>query len=287
MSNSQHEYSSTYFVQDLSSQAELTRLQILGQMTTAGMGGVLPEQHDPTYKRILDVGCGIGEWLIAAASTYPHITRLVGVDISSKMINYARTQAQAQQLNDRVEFHIMDALRLLEFPDDSFDLVNQRLAQGWMRTWDWPKLLGEFQRVVQPGGLIRLTESNFVPAESNSPALNRLNHLLLQTLHQAGNYFTPTGDGIASHLAPLLQRYGVQNVQTRTSTLHFRPGTPEAQRYVEEQTLFFQNTLPFISRWTRVPDDYEAIYQQMLTEIQQPDFVTSWNIVTAWGTCPN
>jgi hypothetical protein len=31
-------------------------------------------------------------------------------------------------------------------------------------------------------------------------------------------------------------------------------------------------------------DDYEAIYQQMLAEIQQPDFVATWKMVTAWGS---
>jgi DNA-binding transcriptional regulator of glucitol operon len=33
-----------------------------------------------------------------------------------------------------------------------------------------------------------------------------------------------------------------------------------------------------------VPDDYEEIYQQALKDIQQPGFVATWNILTAWGT---
>ena len=37
-------------------------------------------------------------------------------------------------------------------------------------------------------------------------------------------------------------------------------------------------------KWTSVPDDYEEIYQQMLTEMQQPDFVATWTLLTAWGT---
>ena len=47
---------------------------------------------------------------------------------------------------------------LLEFPSGFFDLVNMHLAQGWMRAWDWPKLLQEAQRVSKPEA-IRFTAS--------------------------------------------------------------------------------------------------------------------------------
>ncbi|MBV9232223.1 MAG: hypothetical protein JOZ18_23140 [Chloroflexi bacterium] len=62
----------TYFVQDRSNEEEAIRLRVQDQMTTAGMGGVLPEQSDPTaFQRVLDVGCGTGNWLIEAAKTFP------------------------------------------------------------------------------------------------------------------------------------------------------------------------------------------------------------------------
>jgi len=32
-----------------------------------------------------------------------------------------------------------------------------------------------------------------------------------------------------------------------------------------------------------VPDDYEQIYQQVLNEMQQPDFAALLNLLTAWG----
>src|SRR5258708_3532111 len=77
------EHPSTYFVQDRSNQEELNRLRIFDRMFTEGMGGVLPEQADLTpFQRVLDVGCGIGGWLIELAQTTPTCTRLVGVDVS-------------------------------------------------------------------------------------------------------------------------------------------------------------------------------------------------------------
>src|SRR5689334_17958666 len=108
----QREQPSTYFVQDRSNQDEMSRLRIQGEMVTAGMGGALPEQSNPApFQSILDVGCGTGDWLIAAAKTYPGMSRLVGVDISAKMLEYARAQAETQQVAKRVVFQTMDALR--------------------------------------------------------------------------------------------------------------------------------------------------------------------------------
>ena len=111
------------------------------------MGGVLAEQDEPArFTRVLDVGCGTGGWLIELAQAYPTITRLVGIDISGTMLDYARSQADAAGVSERVEFQVMSALQGLEFPDHSFDLVNQRLATSWLGTEAWPQVLQEYQR---------------------------------------------------------------------------------------------------------------------------------------------
>lgn len=180
------EHPSTYTVQDLSSGEELNRLQIHDRVLTTCMGGVLPEQPDPTiFRRVLDVGCGTGGWLIEAARTYPNLSLLVGVDISNKMLDYARVQARALQVDDRVEFRQMDALRMLEFPTSYLDLVNERSGMSWLRTWDWPKFLQECQRVTRRGVVVRVTEFTLV-AESTSPALRRLVELAIEAFYQSG-----------------------------------------------------------------------------------------------------
>src|SRR6266851_2530638 len=154
------EHPSTYFIQDRSNRDELRRLALQDQLITTSMGGVLPVQAEPErLRQVLDVGCGTGGWLIEVAKAYPNTSLLIGADVSKYLVDYAREQAKVQQLSARVEFHVMDALRMLEFPSNFFDLVNLRFAIGYMRTWDWPKLLQEFQRVARPGGIIRLTES--------------------------------------------------------------------------------------------------------------------------------
>ena len=278
------EHPSTYMVQDRSNKEEIIRLQIQDQMITAGMGGVLPEQsHPSSFQSVLDVGCGTGDWLIEAAKTYPTMSVLVGVDVSSKLLEYAQAQAAKHQVADRVQFRVLDALRMLEFSPDSFDLVNQRLGMSYLRTWDWPKLLSEYQRVTRHGGIIRITECSF--PVSGSAALTRLSGQFIRALSQAGHLFTPDDpNGVINELARLLQRYGLSNVQTRVHTLEHRAGTAEGQSFYDDVKYMFRTLLPFFHKWSRVPDDYEEIYQQALHDIQQPGFVATWTLLTAWGT---
>ncbi len=280
--NPRREHPSTYFVQDQSNQEEFTRLRVQDQLITASMGSVLPEQEDPTiFQRVLDVGCGTGDWLIEAAKTYPSMSMLVGVDVSSRMIEQAQAEAEAQGVSDRVQFRTMDALRMLEFPTDYFYLVNQRFGGSYLRTWDWPKLLQEYQRLIRPGGVIRITESD--NNEVSSPAFKRISDLLLETFYLAGHVFASGKNGPASELERLLQQYGFQNVQTRDYMLEYRGGTPEGQIFFEDMRHLFRTAVPFLRKWTRVPENYEELYQESLKEMQQPDFVVKWRIRTAWG----
>lgn len=277
-----NENPNTYFVQDRANRKELTRLAVQDQMLTAGMGGVLPEQADPTlFRRMLDVGCGTGGWLIEAAQTYPTMS-LVGIDISRNMIEYARAQAEAGHVHDRVEFAVMDALLILDFPTAFFDLVNLRLSSSFMRKWDWPKLLSEMLRVTGPSGVVRVTECE--TPQSNSPAFTQLCAMGQCALYRAGHFFTQESTGLTDHLPRLLKQHGCHQVQTKVYTLQYRAGTPEGEAFYEDWTLLFQTLSPFIQKWGCASKDYEVIYQQALDEMQQPDFHATWNLLTVWGS---
>jgi len=273
----------TYFIQERTNGEEVARLSLQDEMVTTAMGGVLPEQPDPgIFHQVLDVACGPGGWLIATAQRYPTISRLVGVDISRQMVAHAREQAEAQHLSERVEFHVMDALRMLEFPASTFDLVNLRFGVSFLRTWDWPKLLIEMLRVTHAGGVVRLTEGE-VGSQSSSPAATTLSERGVQALYRAGHLLTPEPADLLDHLAPLLRQYGGERVQTKPYALEYRAGTPEGRAYVQDARSVLRQARPFVQKWGGTSDDYEALYQQAIAEMQQPNFQATWNLLTVWG----
>lgn len=277
---------STYVVQDRSNREELSRLHVQDRLLTLSMGGVLTEQSDPSsLQSILDIGSGTGDWLISVAKMYPSIPVLVGVDISTRMVEHARKQAEANGVDDRVQFYVMDALGVLEFPTHSFDLVNQRYGMSFIRTWEWPDLLEQYRRVTRPGGVARITEGEVV-LESNSPALKQLNGLLLQALYNAGHFFACENDGLTSRLKGMLHQAGCQNIHTHAHAFVYRAGTDEWQEFYEIMRLAYRTASPFMRKWIRLPDNYNALYQQALVEMQRPDFTATWKLLTVWANTP-
>lgn len=279
-----HTLPTTYFVLDSASKEEQQRLFFQDQMLTVGMGGVLPEQEDPTrFERVLDVGCGTGGWLIALAKAMPAIAHLDGVDANKRLIEFARHCATEQGVQDRISFGVMDGLRMLEFPDSSFDLVNQRLGESFLRTWDWHKLLQEYRRVTRPGGVIRLTEAD-LHISSTSEALEQLFHLAVEAFGRAGHLFTDHSASVLERLPSLLAMYHVQPIRQRPLTLEYRAGTPEWSLFAEDMKQAFHTIVPFLRKWVRVPDDYEGLYQRAMEEITHPHFVARLDLLTVWGT---
>lgn len=276
----------TYVVQDDLYAEELRRLTIQDELTTTLMGGPLSEQSEAaSIRRVLDIGSGSGSWVLSAAKTYPEMS-LIGIDISQRMVDYARQQTSDLQLTERVEFHVMNALLMLEFPDDYFDLVNLRFGIGYLRTWDWPKLLADILRVCRPGGIVRVTECE-VGGQSSSQAVTQLYSLLTTALFREGHLFEQNPRGLIDHLVPLLTRHGYQNVQSRARMAEPQPGTPEAQAAAQDISGMCRVSRPFLEKWDCLPADYDTFCQQVLAETQDPTFTTSSTLLTVWGHKPD
>jgi hypothetical protein len=144
-------------------------------------------------------------------------------------------------------------------------------------------MISEMLRVCHPGGVIRLTEPAVIQ-QSNSPALLQFCTLLQAALSRAGYFFEQAPTGITAHLARLLVQYGAKSVQTKDYALQYRAGTEEGQSFFEDLASAFQTLRPFLQRWERLPREYDAICQQALSEMMQPDFQATWNLLTVWGT---
>lgn len=112
---------------------------------------------------VLDVGCGIGVGPVAIART--HGCRVVGVDLSPQMIEWARRRARDDDVEDRVTFAVADVLDL-PFDDDRFDVAVAESVLAFVV--DKERAIAEMVRVTKPGGYVGLNEG-FLLTETPTP----------------------------------------------------------------------------------------------------------------------
>lgn len=103
---------------------------------------------------VLDVGCGVGFTPCYMARKYG--CRIVGVDISEKMIERSNERLRKAKLADLIEFRIADA-QDLPFEDSLYDAVITESVTSFPE--DKQKAIDEYVRVAKPGGYVGLNES--------------------------------------------------------------------------------------------------------------------------------
>ncbi len=107
-------------------------------------------------QRLLDVGCGLGDAALALGEDLGGDGDVVGIDASAAMIAEARTRAEGATCPTR--FEVGDARSLSE-PDASFDVARSERTLQWLT--DPGRAVGELARVVRPGGLVSLLDTDW------------------------------------------------------------------------------------------------------------------------------
>ncbi|MGB8347336.1 MAG: class I SAM-dependent methyltransferase [Ktedonobacteraceae bacterium] len=287
------ENKNTYFI-DSEGAAEMARLLDQDVLVTNSMGGLFPERagsdtlegiHD-----ILDVACGPGGWALNVCLDYPD-TEVTGIDSSEMMVLYARAHAKARRL-DNVRFKVMDAMKPLEFPDASFDLVNSRALVGLMTPQTWPQLVREMVRVCRPGGTIRLTE--FEMPMTTSPAFEKISDLILRAMQKVGRTYSPDGRyfTLTPMLGSLLRDAGCVSIEKKPHILDFSSGTEAHDGYSQDLILGFGLVLPFLLHIEPITHEgvkkelFEQTLREMMSEMQAEDFCAFAYGATVWGRRP-
>jgi ubiquinone/menaquinone biosynthesis C-methylase UbiE len=105
--------------------------------------------------RVLDAGCGTGEFSCRIARQYPGCA-IIGVDVIEASLARARLLAAQHEVD--VHFEPGDIYRL-RFADDEFDLTACRHVLQAIP--DAPAVIRELQRVTRPGGWIHLIAEDY------------------------------------------------------------------------------------------------------------------------------
>jgi ubiquinone/menaquinone biosynthesis C-methylase UbiE len=106
--------------------------------------------------RVIDVGCGASDDVLAMARLVGPSGRTVGMDASEKMIEESRRRSKGLSLP--VEFIAGDAHNL-DFADGTYDAA--RADRVFQHLEDPEKALAELIRVTRPGGRIVVTDPDW------------------------------------------------------------------------------------------------------------------------------
>lgn len=111
-------------------------------------------EEDYKDKKILDCGCGTGEFTCWYASQGNDVT---AIDLCGPSQEQAKQYASSYQLDDRIDFRQMSVLEL-DLPDNSFDIV---YSYGVLHhTPDPYRGFQNMVRVCKPGGLVIVSVYN-------------------------------------------------------------------------------------------------------------------------------
>lgn len=245
-------------------------------------GQPFPEQTDiASIHYVLDIASGAGEWAISAAQAAPQM-QIVGIEYNAQQTLQARSSKV-----DNVTFTTMDPFHTLDFPENTFDLVNARYIAGLLPAGEWPRVIQEFVRVSRPGGIIRLTETD-MPV-SSSPAMEKVNAWIVQAFTVTNRCFSPSGRllSITPMLKGLLSDAGCQDVQQAVWLLNFSADMPWSAEVKEAIKQTYQLVQPLlVSTLVAKQEEVEQLYQQMLAEMQMAWFSATGLSLTVWGTKP-
>jgi ubiquinone/menaquinone biosynthesis C-methylase UbiE len=115
---------------------------------------------------VLDVGCGVGQDVLALAQLVGPTGRVVGVDSSGTMIDQARVGLSGGGAGLPVEFLVADA-HTLPFADATFDRCHsERVLQ---HVADPQRVVTEMARVLRSGGRIALFDADWEMLVIDSP----------------------------------------------------------------------------------------------------------------------
>ena len=109
------------------------------------------------HDRVLDLGCGIGNILIALAERTAFEQPAIGVDVSPALIELGQREVHNAGLDARIDLRVAPATRL-PFGDSRFDVVLTSHVIKHLDDEALPRALLEVARVLRPGGRFLLWE---------------------------------------------------------------------------------------------------------------------------------
>ena len=227
--------------------------------------------------RVLDVGCGTGEFSSRLADLLTEV-RITGVDVHQPHLDVAARACA--KFGERVAFRHGDAFHL-DFADDSFDLVACRhLIQAIPTPED---AVREMVRVARPGGRIHLVAEDYAMMHFHP------------TRHDVDDFFLRgpcvfaerTGTDLRSgrKMFGVLSRLGLENVAVDYVVID-TTRVPRATM-LEIFTAWRDGYAAGVAEVSDLPRDYvDACWEDMRSAIADPHGYAVWQLPVVRGRLP-
>lgn len=181
---------------------------------------------------VLDLGCGPGLWTHLLAEKVKPNGRVIGVDFSPDLINYAVENLKKDTLSNIIEFQ-KENFHDVPFDNDTFDLVF--FGNCFAYVTDYIKIMEEMRRVTKKGGRIAAKDFDgglFIVHPIEPQLSLKILAAAAQVLKE--NPPEPLFDNfVGRKMQGLFLQAGLKDVSTTSYAIQkLSPLIPEAKRYI-------------------------------------------------------
>lgn len=264
--------------------SEVARVFFGSAYMLEALGNVVPSSIQLDHvQKVLDIGCGKGEWARRLAREWPDI-HIIGIDTSPNLIREASHLALTEGLKS-VSFYQFTTTQTLNFPSECFDIVHVHSLASFISTAMWSTILEEILRVLKIGGWINVVD--YEHGSTSSHAFNYLAGIEMQGVRALGGSIAPASptQGVAARLYGFLVDAGMIDVSYTVHAVDYginsHPGT---RQFLDDLIVGMTNFKPHVLNLGLIDNEtLDSLIAQSQVELYQPDSCGYAYLISAVG----
>jgi SAM-dependent methyltransferase len=278
-----HEQNSPEYWQETAA-SEVARVFFGHPYMMEALGSLLPAAIDlRKAQRVLDIGCGNGEWARRLAKQCPHLS-VMGIDTSPHLIQEALKRARDEELNS-LSFYQFGTAQALSFANESFDIVHVHSLASFISTAMWSRILDEMIRLLKADGWLNIVD--YEHGTTSSQAFNKLAAMGMAGVRALGGSIAPASPtrGAAARLYGFLVDAGLIDVSYTVHALDYGVNShPGTRAFLNDFVTDMLNFKPFVLQLGLTDGEtFDALLAQTRIDFYQPDSCGYAYLISALG----